>query len=73
MNQQVRELRALLAGARVDGPRVGRSPIRGRIDRVYAKAYPREAVGMVLIDPGTLNDDHAFRRREAGSWQPKDA
>jgi hypothetical protein len=61
MNQQVRELHALLArGSCRRAIRVGRSPIRGRIDRVYAKACPREAVVMVLIDPGTLNDDHGF-------------
>jgi pimeloyl-ACP methyl ester carboxylesterase len=61
MNQQVRELHALLAGARVDGPYVlvGHS-FGGRIARVYAKAYPREVVGMVLIDPGTMDDDPRF-------------
>jgi pimeloyl-ACP methyl ester carboxylesterase len=61
MNQQVRELHALLAGARVDGPYVlvGHS-YGGRIARVYAKAYPREVVGMVLIDPGMLDDDPRF-------------
>jgi pimeloyl-ACP methyl ester carboxylesterase len=61
MNQQVRELHGLLAGARVDGPYVlvGHS-YGGRIARVYAKAYPREVVGMVLIDPGTLDDDPRF-------------
>lgn len=32
----------------------------GRIARVYAKTYPREAVGMVLVDPGTLGDDPRF-------------
>jgi pimeloyl-ACP methyl ester carboxylesterase len=61
MNQQVRELHALLAEARVDGPYVlvGHS-YGGRIARVYAKAYPREVVGMVLIDPGRLDDDPRF-------------
>lgn len=61
MNQHVRELHALLAGARVDGPYVfvGHS-YGGRIARVYAKAYPREIAGMVLIDPGTLDDDPRF-------------
>jgi pimeloyl-ACP methyl ester carboxylesterase len=61
VNQQVRELHALLAEARVDGPYVlvGHS-YGGRIARVYAKAYPREVVGMVLIDPGTLSDDPRF-------------
>jgi pimeloyl-ACP methyl ester carboxylesterase len=61
MNQQIRELHGLLAGARVDGPYVlvGHS-YGGRIARVYAKAYPREVVGMVLIDPGTLDDDPRF-------------
>jgi pimeloyl-ACP methyl ester carboxylesterase len=61
MNQQVRELHGLLAGARVDGPYVlvGHS-YGGRIARVYAKAYPREVVGMVLIDPGMLDDDPRF-------------
>jgi pimeloyl-ACP methyl ester carboxylesterase len=61
MNQQVRELHALLAGARVDGPYVlvGHS-FGGRMARVYAKAYPREVVGMVLIDPGTMDDDPRF-------------
>jgi pimeloyl-ACP methyl ester carboxylesterase len=61
MNQQVRELHGLLAGARVDGPYVlvGHS-YGGRIARVYAKAYPREVVGIVLIDPGTLDDDSRF-------------
>jgi pimeloyl-ACP methyl ester carboxylesterase len=63
MNQQVRELHALLGGARVDGPYVlvGHS-YGGRIARVYAKAYPREVVGMVLIDPGMLTDDPRFPR-----------
>jgi pimeloyl-ACP methyl ester carboxylesterase len=31
-----------------------------RIARVYAKEYPGEVVGMVLIDPGTLDDDPRF-------------
>jgi pimeloyl-ACP methyl ester carboxylesterase len=61
MNQQVRELHALLAEARVNGPYVlvGHS-YGGRIARVYAKVYPREVVGMALIDPGTLGDDPRF-------------
>jgi pimeloyl-ACP methyl ester carboxylesterase len=61
MNQQVRELHVLLARARVDGPYVlvGHS-YGGRIARVYAKAYPREVVGMVLVDPGRLDDDPRF-------------
>jgi pimeloyl-ACP methyl ester carboxylesterase len=61
MNQQVRELHALLAGARVDGPYVlvGHS-YGGRISRVYAKTYPRDVAGMVLIDPGRLDDDPRF-------------
>jgi pimeloyl-ACP methyl ester carboxylesterase len=61
MNQQVRELHVLLSRARVDGPYVlvGHS-YGGRIARVYAKAYPHEVVGMVLIDPGTLDDDPRF-------------
>ena len=52
---------ALLARARVDGPYVlvGHS-YGGRIARVYAKAYPREVLGMVLIDPGMLDDDPRF-------------
>ncbi len=59
MNQHVRELHALLAG--IDGPYVlvGHS-YGGRIARVYAKEYAREVVGMVLIDPGTLDDDPRF-------------
>ena len=58
MNQHVAELRALLAGAGIDAPYVfvGQS-YGGRIARVYAKEYPAEVVGMVLIDPGTLDDD----------------
>jgi pimeloyl-ACP methyl ester carboxylesterase len=61
MNQHVRELHALLAGARVGGPYVlvGHS-YGGRIARVYAKTYPREVFGMVLIDPGRLDDDPRF-------------
>jgi pimeloyl-ACP methyl ester carboxylesterase len=61
MHQQVRELRLLLAGAGVEGPYVlvGHS-YGGRIARVYAKEYPRHVVGMVLIDPGTLEDDPRF-------------
>ena len=31
-----------------------------RIARVYAKEYPADVVGMVLIDPGTLDDDPRF-------------
>ena len=64
VKQQVRELHALLAGARVDGPSVlvGHS-YGGRIARVYAEAYPREVVGMVLVDPGTLGDDPRFPRQ----------
>jgi pimeloyl-ACP methyl ester carboxylesterase len=61
MNQHVRELHALLAGARVGGPYVlvGHS-YGGRIARVYAKTYPRDVAGMVLIDPGRLDDDPRF-------------
>ena len=61
MNQHASELRALLAGAGIDGPYVlvGHS-YGGRIARVYAKEYPAEVVGMVLIDPGTLDDDPRF-------------
>ncbi len=60
-NQQVRELHALLAGARIEEPYVlvGHS-YGARIARVYAKQYSREVVGMVLIDPGTLDDDPRF-------------
>jgi pimeloyl-ACP methyl ester carboxylesterase len=71
MKQQVGELRALLAGAGIDAPYVlvGHS-YGGRIARVYAKEYPSEIVGMVLIDPGTLDDDPRFppeRQAELGS------
>jgi pimeloyl-ACP methyl ester carboxylesterase len=61
MNQQVPELHALLARAQIDGPYVlvGHS-YGGRIARVYAKAYPREVIGMVLVDPGRLDDDPRF-------------
>jgi pimeloyl-ACP methyl ester carboxylesterase len=61
MNQHVRELHALLAGARVGAPfvLVGHS-YGGRIARVYAKTYPRDVAGMVLIDPGRLDDDPRF-------------
>jgi pimeloyl-ACP methyl ester carboxylesterase len=61
MNRQVRELHALLAGARVGPPYVlvGHS-YGGRIARVYAKTYPRDVAGMVLIDPGRLDDDPRF-------------
>ena len=61
MNQHVAELRALLAAAAIDAPYVlvGHS-YGGRIARVYAKEYPAEVVGMVLIDPGTLDDDPRF-------------
>jgi pimeloyl-ACP methyl ester carboxylesterase len=64
MNQQVRELHVLLAGARVDGSYVlvGHS-YGGRIARVYAKTYPGEVVGMVLIDPGMLDDHPRFSRQ----------
>ena len=71
MNQHVAELRALLAGAGIEAPYVlvGHS-YGGRIARVYAKDYPAEVVGMVLIDPGTLDDDPRFppeRRAELAS------
>jgi len=61
MNQHVRELHTLLAGARVGGPYVlvGHS-YGGRIAGVYAKTYPRDVAGMVLIDPGRLDDDPRF-------------
>jgi pimeloyl-ACP methyl ester carboxylesterase len=61
MNQHVRELHALLTGAGLEGPyvMVGHS-YGGRIARVYAKEYSGEVVGMVLIDPGTLDDDPRF-------------
>ena len=39
------------------------TPYGGRIARVYAEAYPREVVGMVLVDPGTLGDDPRFPRQ----------
>lgn len=57
MNHHVRELHALLAGARVGGPYVlvGHS-YGGRIARVYAKTCPRDVAGMVLSDPGRLDD-----------------
>jgi pimeloyl-ACP methyl ester carboxylesterase len=60
-NEQVRELHALLSGARMEGPYVliGHS-YGARIARVYMKEYPGEVVGMVLIDPGTLDDDPRF-------------
>ena len=60
-NQQVRELHALLTEARIEGPYVlvGHS-YGARIARVYAKEYSREVDGMVLIDPGTLDDDPRF-------------
>jgi pimeloyl-ACP methyl ester carboxylesterase len=56
-----RELHALLAGARVGGPYVlvGHS-YGGRISRVYAKPYPRDVAGIVLIDPGRLDNDPRF-------------
>jgi len=61
MNQQVREPHALLArGLGRRALRVGRSSYGGRIARVHSKAYPREVVGMVLINPATLNDDPRF-------------
>ena len=61
LNQHVRELHTLLAKAGIDAPYVlvGHS-YGGRIARVYAKQYPSEIVGMVLIDPGTLDDDPRF-------------
>jgi pimeloyl-ACP methyl ester carboxylesterase len=61
MKQQVGELRTLLARSGIDPPYVlvGHS-YGGRIARVYAKEYPPEVVGMVLIDPGTLDDDPRF-------------
>jgi pimeloyl-ACP methyl ester carboxylesterase len=59
--KQVGEPHALLAGAGIDAPYVlvGHS-YGGRIARVYAKEYPSEIVGMVLTDPGTLDDDPRF-------------
>jgi pimeloyl-ACP methyl ester carboxylesterase len=61
MNQHAGELHALLAGARVGGPYVlvGHS-YGGRITRVYANTHPRDVAGMVLIDPGRLDDDPRF-------------
>jgi pimeloyl-ACP methyl ester carboxylesterase len=61
MKQQVRELHSLLEAAGIQGPYVlvGHS-YGGRIVRVYAKDYPSEVDGMVLIDPGTLDDDPRF-------------
>ena len=61
MNQHVAELHTLLAGAGIDAPYVlvGHS-YGGRIARVYAKEYSADVVGMVLIDPGTLDDDPRF-------------
>jgi pimeloyl-ACP methyl ester carboxylesterase len=35
----------------------------GRIARVYAKEYPAEVVGMVLIDPGTRTTIRVFHLR----------
>jgi pimeloyl-ACP methyl ester carboxylesterase len=60
-SQQVRELHALLSRARIEGPYVlvGHS-YGARIARVYTQEYPGEVVGMVLIDPGTLDDDPRF-------------
>jgi len=61
VNQQVRELHAMLSAARIEGPYllVGHS-YGARIARVYTKEYPGEVVGMVLIDPGTPDDDPRF-------------
>ena len=59
--KQVGEPHALLAGAGIDAPYVlVDHSYGGRIARVYAKEYPSEIVGMVLIDPGTLDDDPRF-------------
>jgi pimeloyl-ACP methyl ester carboxylesterase len=61
MKQQVRELHALLdrAGVQDSYVLVGHS-YGARIARVYAKDYPREVDGIVLVDPGTLDDDPRF-------------
>jgi pimeloyl-ACP methyl ester carboxylesterase len=73
MYQHVRELHALLAGARVGGPYVlvGHS-YGGRIARVYAKTYPREVAGMVLIDPAGWMTIHAFPRSITRSVRQND-
>jgi alpha-beta hydrolase superfamily lysophospholipase len=65
-NQQVRELHALLAGARIEEPYVlvGHS-YGARIARVYAKQYSREVVGMVLSILGRWMMIRGFRKSAA--------
>jgi pimeloyl-ACP methyl ester carboxylesterase len=61
LKQHASELRALLSGAGIDAPYVlvGHS-YGARVALVYAKMYPRDVVGMALIDPGKLDDDARF-------------
>ena len=53
LKQHVSELRALLSAAGVEAPYVlvGHS-YGARVALVYAKEYPRDVVGMALVDPG---------------------
>ncbi|HET9587412.1 MAG TPA: alpha/beta hydrolase [Anaerolineales bacterium] len=61
LEQQVRELHALLRGVNELGPYilVGHS-YGARVDRVFAAKYPHEVAGLVLIDPGVLYDDPRY-------------
>jgi pimeloyl-ACP methyl ester carboxylesterase len=61
LKQHVGELHALLSRAEIEGPyvMVGHS-YGGRVALVYANEYPSDVVGMVLIDPGKLDDDARF-------------
>lgn len=61
LEQQVKELHTLLAGANEKGPYifVGHS-YGARVGRVFAAKYPHEVEGMVLMDPGFLYDDPRY-------------
>ena len=61
----VRDLHALLRGAGIAPPYVlvGHS-LAGYYTRLYTDRYPRDVVGLVLVDPVT-EDDHAMYQRIA--------
>ena len=61
LEEQVKELHSLLTGANEKGPYifVGHS-YGARVSRVFAAKYPKEVIGMVLMDPGVLYDDPRY-------------